>query len=127
MEGKITAVSISLSDGTSYSGDITEGALTGTANIKYSNGDQYSGSVVDGVRSGTGTYVWASGASYDGGWAEGLMSGSGTYTYSSTDNGYKLVGTFENGYPSGECKFYSTAYKYYKTDWSNGKCVKIYE
>lgn len=57
---------MSLIDGTTYSGDMKDGKLTGTAQIKYSNGDQYNGSMENGQKSGEGTYKWASGSSYTG-------------------------------------------------------------
>ena len=55
------------------------------------------------------------------------MSGEGTYIYPSEKNGYKLVGTFANGKPNGSCQYYVDSTAYYQTDWSNGKCEKIYE
>jgi hypothetical protein len=122
-----TAVDLELKDGTTYVGDMEDGKLTGSAQIKYSNGDSYDGKVSDGMKSGQGTYKWSSGASYDGNWKEDKMSGTGTYFYSSSETGYKLSGTFENGRPSGECQYYVTTSEHYKTDWSNGSCVKVYE
>ena len=55
------------------------------------------------------------------------MSGQGTYFYSNKETGYKLTGTFEKGVPNGECRYYVTSSESYKTDWKNGKCVKVYE
>lgn len=124
---KPIAVEMSLTDGTSYSGDMTDGKLTGEAQIQYSNGDKYSGSVSDGQKSGQGTYNWTSGASYDGKWDEDQMNGTGKYFYSEKEKGYKLSGDFKNGKPDGECQYYVDESTYYKTDWTNGKCVKIYE
>ncbi len=121
------AVEMTLENGTSYSGDMTEGNLTGTAEIKYSNGDKYAGDVVNGEKSGKGTYTWTSGASYDGEWENDDMSGDGNYYYSESDDGYSLSGTFSEGLPTGKCKYYTDSSTYYQTDWDNGKCVKIYE
>lgn len=126
-DGKAVAVKMVLTSGTTYSGDMAEGKLTGTAQISYSNGDKYSGRVRDGYKSGQGTYTWKSGASYEGDWSEDKMHGQGTYFYSTSENGYKLTGKFEKGLPNGQCQYYMTASKSYKTDWDNGKCVKIYE
>lgn len=125
--GEPTAVEMALVSGTTYSGAMSNGELSGQAQIKYSNGDQYSGNVSSGQKSGQGTYTWTSGASYEGKWAEDQMNGTGTYFYPSNEDGYKLAGTFENGKPSGECEYYTNSTTHYKTDWSNGKCVKIYE
>lgn len=122
-----TAVKMELEGGTVYEGDISDGELTGQANIKYSNGDTYSGNVTNGQKTKTGIYTWAGGASYDGSWVDDQMQGNGTYMYSKNEEGYKLVGKFENGKPTGQCEYYTNASTHYKTDWSNGKCVKIYE
>ena len=126
-DGKPTAVEASLVSGTSYKGEMSDGKLSGQAQIRYSNGDRYNGNVSNGQRTGQGTYTWTSGASYDGNWSNDQMNGSGTYFYSSSEDGYKLAGSFENGKPSGECKYYADSLTYYQTDWVNGKCVKIYE
>ena len=126
-DGKPIAVEASLVGGTSYKGEMSDGKLSGQAQIRYSNGDRYNGNVSNGQRSGQGTYTWTSGASYDGNWSNDQMNGSGTYFYPSSEDGYKLAGSFENGKPNGECKYYADLLTYYQTDWVNGKCVKIYE
>lgn len=121
-------VDMVLSDGTTYSGDITaDGKLTGSAQIQYSNGDRYSGKVEDGLKTGQGQYSWSSGASYDGSWKNDKMNGQGVYMYPSAETGFKLTGTFSDGLPSGECYYYTTSSTKFKTDWSNGTCIKIYE
>ena len=116
-----------LKTGTTYIGEMTGGELTGDAQITYSNGDLYSGPVVDGRKSGYGTYTFASGAKYEGDWLEDKMNGQGTYFFAESQNGYKVVGQFENNGPTGQCQYYVTSSENYKTDWKNGKCVKIYE
>ncbi len=121
------AVNMVLPDGTEYLGDLDDERLNGHAQIKYSNGDVYDGNVADGTKSGFGTYTWESGSSYDGIWAEDQMSGRGTYMYPKNESGYKLVGEFKDGLPDGECQYYVTDTKHYKTDWKKGKCIKIYE
>ena len=126
-DGVPTAVEMKLENGTTYSGGMSENKLTGQAQIKYSNGDKYSGNVLNGNKTGQGTYSWVGGASYDGQWSGDQMSGTGTYYYAKGENGYKLVGTFENGKPNGQCKYFEDTISFYKTDWVNGKCVKIYE
>lgn len=124
---KPVSIKMVLKSGTTYSGDLKDGELTGTAQISYSNGDKYSGKVVEGYKSGQGSYTWSSGASYEGNWKDDKMSGQGTYYYSSKETGYKLTGNFEKGVPNGECRYYVTSSESYKTDWKNGKCVKVYE
>lgn len=126
-DGEATKVKMTLADGTVYSGDMDNGELSGKAQIKYSNGDQYDGNVSSGQKYGQGKYTWNSGAVYDGSWESDQMSGEGTYNYPSGDNGYKLVGTFAAGKPNGTCQYYVDSTTSYQTDWSNGKCEKIYE
>ena len=126
-ESEPTQVEIVLKSGTTYSGDMEDGKLTGTAQITYSNGDKYSGRVINGYKSGQGSYEWKSGASYEGDWSEDKMHGQGTYYYSDKDDGYKLIGNFEKGRPNGQCQYYVDYYESFQTDWTNGKCVKIYE
>lgn len=126
-EQEFVSVNMVLTNGTKYSGDMKNGSLTGKTQITYSNGDKYSGAVVDGYKSGQGTYTWNSGASYDGEWKDDKMDGQGTYFYPSKETGYKLTGSFEKGVPNGSCRYYVTSYESYKTDWKNGKCVKVYE
>ena len=125
--GNPNAVAIVLSDGTQYAGDITEGGLNGKAQIKYSNGDTYDGKVSNAMKSRQGKYTWTSGASYDGSWENDQMSGNGTYMYPSDEAGYKLTGTFANGVPEGECKYYTDSSTSYSTTWSGGKCTKVSE
>lgn len=126
-DGRPTQVEMTLKNGTIYNGEMTNEKLTGKAQIQYSNGDQYNGNVANGQKSGGGTYTWNDGASYEGAWENDQMSGDGVYYYSTDEDGYKLEGTFKEGKPSGECQYYTDSTTKYKTDWSDGKCVKIYE
>ena len=65
--------------------------------------------------------------SYKGDWSNDQMNGSGTYYYTSKSTGERLEGTFKNNSPDGICTYYTDSTTSYKTDWSNGKCVKKYE
>lgn len=126
-DSKASSVSISLADGTICSGSVEDGKLAGQVQIKYGNGDEYLGAVDGGMKSGTGTYTWASGASYQGAWQDDKMNGPGTYTFPAGQVGNKIVGSFVDGYPDGQCQYYADAIKQYKTDWQGGRCVKVYE
>lgn len=125
--GKAKKVSIQLTDGTTYEGDISNNKLSGSAQIKYSNGDTYSGSISEGKKSGSGVYTWKNGAKYDGAWENDSMNGKGTYTYPSDQTGLKLEGTFVSGAPNGTCTYYVSSNESYETNWENGKCVKVIE
>lgn len=126
-DSEAISVEMNLKNGTTYSGDVSNDELSGTAQIKYSNGDKYSGKVKSGYKTGKGTYTWKSGASYDGEWKKDKMHGTGTYFYPKKKDGYKLSGSFRKGVPNGKCQYYESDDTSYKTDWSNGKCVKVYE
>jgi len=126
-DGKASKIEAKMADGTTYKGNMKDNQFTGKATIQYGNGDTYDGNMVNGQKSGSGKYSWKSGASYDGEWKEDRMSGKGIYYYSTKDSGHKLEGTFANGAPNGECEYYENSSTHYKTDWMNGKCVKIYE
>ena len=82
---------IKFTDGTSYTGEFSDGQLNGSGQMIYANGDTYQGTYQNGNRSGTGTYTWKTGASYAGDWDADKMNGTGTYTYAFGD---KLSGTF---------------------------------
>lgn len=126
-EGKAVSVTMTLTDGTKYTGEMKDEKLTGSAQIVYANGDTYSGQVENGSKSGSGSYHWNSGASYEGAWAQDTMNGTGTYFYPDGSSGYKLVGQFKNGLPTGRCTYFVSKTESYQTDWVNGGCVKIYE
>lgn len=126
-KGKPISVNMVLVNGTEYSGEMDENGLNGQAQIQYSNGDKYDGKVSNGEKSGQGVYTWVSGAMYDGEWEDDKMSGNGSYTYPNSEDGYKLTGNFKNGLPDGECTYYTSASKQYKTTWKDGKCIKVVE
>ena len=121
----VSSVSFTLTDGTTYSGDYTDGHATGSATITYPSGDTYTGDVVDAIKQGSGTYKWTTGASYVGSWKNDQMDGEGTYYYSESPK--KLVGTFQKNVPIGECQYYTTTTLFYGTTWKNGVCVKVTE
>lgn len=125
--GNTVGLKMILPDGFTYVGDVSDSMFIGTAEITYRNGDTYSGEVIFGNRSGQGKYKWKNGASYSGTWSNNLMDGSGTYFYPPNGGGYKLEGTFDSGKPVGQCIYYKTSTDFFKTDWENGRCVKVYE
>ena len=125
--GKITSVSVVLPNGSKYTGDVKNGRLTGHVSIEYSNGDKYKGDVIDGEKSGNGVYTWSDESLYSGSWKDDIMNGNGSYYYPADSEAYMVQGNFQNGKPNGECQYYVDITTKYKTDWVNGKCIKIYE
>ncbi len=120
-----SGVILTLTDGTVYSGYITEGKLNGDCTITYSNGDKYVGQVVENLKYGFGKYTWSNGAWYDGEWEEDEMSGYGNYYYTSLSSGERLSGTFLQNAPQGNCTYYSAGNVKYITTWLNGRCVNV--
>lgn len=118
-------VTITLLDGSVYSGFITNGKLNGTCVISFANGDKYSGQVVNNQKSGTGIYTWKNGAWYDGSWFEDEMSGQGVYYYTSSAVGERLLGTFSHNAPINTCIYYSAANIQYSTVWYGGRCTSV--
>ena len=125
--GQAVAVELSLQNGLKYSSGFSDGAFHGQGKIIYTTGESYEGGFIGGLRSGKGIYRWTDGAYYDGQWSEDKMSGEGTYYYPKDSDGYKLTGTFSDGKPNGECKYYVTSSRSYSTTWNNGKCIKVTE
>ena len=121
------SVTFELENGLKYSGGFGDGNINGSGEMTYPSGDIYTGDFVDGIRHGEGTYTWTNGAQYAGAWQDDKMHGTGVYLYASNSDGYKLDGSFENGSPNGECKYYISSSKYYVTTWKNGICTKVTE
>lgn len=105
--GEMCSAEIHFSDGTTYSGDFSDGKLNGTGEMYYANGDTYAGAYRDGVRSGYGTYVWVTGDQYKGHWTDDVIDGKGVYTFAS---GMTLDGSFSKG------EFVSGAYSMWNDD-----------
>ena len=124
---KPIALEMKLENGFIYDGEFSNNNLNGRGTLTYPSGDEYIGEFVNGVRSGDGIYTWKNGACYTGSWSNDLMNGRGTYYYSDDSEGYKLVGTFVDNKPDGECTYYLTSSRSYGTTWRNGKCVKVTE
>ena len=120
-------ITFEFENGLKYSGGFSSGSINGEGEMVFPSGDIYVGDFVNGNRHGNGTYTWCNGATYTGYWQNDEMHGAGTYKYVSNSDGYKLDGSFENGVPNGECKYYTSSTKYYVTTWQNGSCIKVTE
>lgn len=123
---KVEEVNIWLKNGSHYYGGVSAGTPSGNGTLEYSSGDKYIGDFANGKKSGDGVYTWASGARYDGKWKNDMMNGKGTYYYPPNSKAIKVDGSFESNQPTGTCWVYTSSDSY-KTDWKNGRCVKIYE
>ncbi len=122
---QINKVKVELTNGNKYEGNID--GKNGTVTINYSNGDSFVGKIENGKKETYGTYTWANGAKYIGDWENDEINGNGTYYYSSGESAIKIYGSFVNGKPDGECRYYISDTKFYKTKWSNGVCTEVSE
>ena len=117
-------ISIEYSNGTTYSGEYSGGAINGQGQMNYANGDVYYGEFKDGLKSGTGTYTWTDGDKYVGSWSNDKMNGTGSYYFGGSSTEY-FEGKFSNNVPTGNIK-YITGGRTYTTYWSDGKCTSIW-
>ena len=92
----------------------------GEFEIKYRGGALYNGHFEAGYRNGRGTLVYPNGEKYEGGWdfdRQDDQGGAATYT---TPNGYKITGSWVNGYVCGQTSVeFPTGLKY-EGDFKNG-------
>jgi hypothetical protein len=65
---------ITLPDGFSYTGDWTNGEISGKGRATYNNGDVYEGTFVRGRRQGAGTMTYATGQTAQGEWVDGTLA-----------------------------------------------------
>lgn len=124
--GVFASADFELSNGLSYNGPLSSGYVSGLGEMGFPNGDSYVGQFSRGKRSGNGKYTWRNGAAYDGEWSNDAMNGKGTYYYPVGSKGSRLVGTFKNNKPDGECTYYVSATYAYRTKWVDGRCVSIW-
>ena len=122
---QVNKVKVELTNGNKYEGNID--GKNGSVTINYSNGDNFIGYTQNGKKDMYGTYTWANGAKYVGDWDNDEINGIGTYYYPAGESAVKLYGKFVNGKPDGECNYYISDIKYYKTKWSNGVCTEVSE
>ncbi len=73
--------------------------MNGQGTYIWNNGDKYTGDWTDGAITGYGTYIFANGDKYSGEWVKGIKTGQGIYVLS---DGSSFVGIWRSGYtPSG--------------------------
>ena len=89
---------ITMSDGSVYEGDSTDGVPEGHGRMVFPNGEYYVGMFSKGRMCGKGTYHWPDGDSFEGEYRDGRRSGLGEYRWA---NGDVYCGEFRDGFPSG--------------------------
>ncbi len=123
--GKATRMTSTFKNGMRIETDLDNGKVTGQAKITWPTGAKYEGYIENGQRTGEGELVYSNGARYVGTFVKDRLEGDCTYYYSN-DQG-SLSGNFKNGKPDGQLTYTNAAGESFITDWSNGKCVKVYE
>ncbi|MCP8897948.1 C13 family peptidase [Gilvimarinus xylanilyticus] len=68
-----------LPDGSSYTGELSDGLMNGEGTIEWPNGDVYTGELQEGVIHGKGELVTESGEVFRGWFKQGLLNGAGEW------------------------------------------------
>jgi uncharacterized RDD family membrane protein YckC len=110
--------SITYADGSSYVGDVFDGAPQGHGTYTYANGDKYVGQFKSFLFDGRGSYFYASGNKYVGEWKDDKQDGQGTFTWA---NGDQYVGEFKEGQRHGQGALTWVDGTKLVGEWENGK------
>ena len=113
--------SITCDDGSSYTGDVSNGVPHGQGTYTYARGDKYVGQFKSLLRDGQGSYSYASGNKYVGGWKDDKQDGQGTFTWA---NGDRYVGEFKKGQRHGQGTLTWADGNKFVGEWKNGKQFK---
>lgn len=105
-------------DGRSYTGDFTQGEITGYGTMTFSSGERYIGSFLEGKFHGDGTLIHPRGKKYVGEFKHGIIEGYGTMTF---PDGERYIGYFKNGLAHGRGTMTHPDGRSVSGIWSNGK------
>ena len=90
--------SVTLKDGTLYTGEMKGKRPHGAGKATYRNGDTYEGGFLKGVRHGQGVYRFKDGETYEGEFLDGKQHGKGVFHFS---DGRVYDGNWEEDYQHG--------------------------
>jgi len=90
---------ITLPDGSVFSGKMKNGKMHGQGTLKFMDGRVYTGMFKDGKMSGQGILKYPNGDNYDGQWKNNLMHGYGTFNWA---DGSWYQGNYRNGKFNGQ-------------------------
>lgn len=114
-----TTGSLTLSDGSTYGGEIRKNKPDGQGAMSYNTGDKYQGQFKDGKRDGQGTYTTKGGTVIVGTWQNDLVIGDATAT--ETD-GRKYVGQIDSNLKAeGKGTLTRVDGTVYTGEWKDGK------
>ena len=112
-----TEATLSLPDGSRYTGPLKDGLMHGSGTLVWRNGDRYEGDFTDGQMHGTGEYFSSAGEYYMGEWEHGEQHGPGVVTYG---DGSRYEGSFVQGYPGGHGSLDYVTGERYVGEFANG-------
>ncbi|ANQ09505.1 Phosphatidylinositol-4-phosphate-5-kinase [Plasmodium coatneyi] len=95
----LPTVTVTLSDGSVYTGTTKDNRVHGRGILKYANGDQYEGEFVDGKKEGKGKWTDKENNTYEGDWVKDKRHGHGVYK---TADGFTFEGEFANNKREGK-------------------------
>ncbi|EUD69306.1 hypothetical protein C922_00169 [Plasmodium inui San Antonio 1] len=95
----LPTVTLTLSDGSVYTGTTKNNRLHGRGLLEYANGDQYEGEFLDGKKEGKGKWKDAENNTYEGDWVKDKRHGHGVYK---TADGFIFEGEFVNNKREGK-------------------------
>lgn len=112
-----TTETLTLADGSVYTGETLVGRPDGQGSVIYTNGNHYDGSWVEGLKHGWGTYTFPDGDVYIGEMVQDRIEGTGRIVYS---DGAVYEGQFANGTRDGTGALVRPDGSRYEGDWRGG-------
>ncbi len=110
--------SFTFDDGTSYTGNWSNGMLNGKGKCTYPNGNVYEGEWKNDQRYGQGKMMFSNGDMYEGKWKYGERNGQGTYTW---PNGAVYTGQWVDDQMKGKGKMIYADGGFYEGEWEDSK------
>lgn len=95
--------SVTLKDGSVFTGELTEGLLHGDGTYTWAHGESYTGQWENHLQHGRGVLTWPNGQAYTGQFEAGKRHGTGFLTW---PDGRKYAGTWRQGQRRGPWEFF---------------------
>ncbi|KAI4836676.1 MORN repeat protein [Plasmodium brasilianum] len=95
----LPTTTVTLTDGSIYTGTVQDDKIHGKGILKYPNGEQYEGEFINGKKDGIGKWSDKEGNTYEGSWLDDKKHGYGIYK---TKEGLTFEGNFENNIRQGK-------------------------
>lgn len=112
-----TSVTVHISNGDLYEGEMSDDQFHGLGTYTYTNGDKYTGRFSEGLMHGYGEFTWKSGQRFIGEFCEHLKHGEGVMYEA---NGDRIEAAWSKGKLHGRGTHYSSTGQVYDAVWVNG-------